>query len=146
MSASAHPRTGETRLMNEITFNPITWPGGDKLWDVARAIAFAEGANVEGSVPDRLNNPGDLSDDFATYGGENKDGSNVTRYPTKLDGWYALRSKLYRAASGHSHVYRPTMSWTGWAKEWAGNWQAWVTNVTRQLGVSPDAAVGDYFK
>lgn len=128
------------------THDPSTWPTGDKIWDVARAIAFAEGANVANSVPDRLNNPGDLSDDYDVYGGESKDGSNVTHFPTKFDGWYALRNKLYRASIGISHVYKPSMTWTQFAQKWAGNWQAWVTNVTRQLGVSPDAVVGEFFK
>src|SRR5580692_8534150 len=45
-----------------ITSDPSTWPNGDAIWTFAQAIAFAEGANLAGSVPDRTNNPGDLSD------------------------------------------------------------------------------------
>jgi hypothetical protein len=52
----------------EITSDPSTWPTGSRIWDIARAIAIAEGANVEGSNPDRLNNPGDISDGASTYG------------------------------------------------------------------------------
>jgi len=36
-----------------ITNDAATWPTGDKIWDVCRAIAIAEGANVAGSNPDR---------------------------------------------------------------------------------------------
>src|SRR6266403_1907032 len=64
-----------------ITFDPATWPSGDRVWNVCRAIAHAEGADVEGSNPDRLNNPGDISDGALTYGFEFHSGSSLTTFP-----------------------------------------------------------------
>lgn len=125
----------------EITNDPATWPAGDRLWQVAHAIAFAEGANVAGSNPDRLNNPGDLSDDYDTFGGEHHSGSDITRYPTKQDGWNALRNKLYRIQAGASKVYSTTMTWQQLAQKWAGNWQNWLTNTCAHLGCKPTDTV-----
>ena len=34
-----------------ITNDPATWPQGDRIWNIARAIAYAEGANVCWIVP-----------------------------------------------------------------------------------------------
>jgi hypothetical protein len=129
-----------------ITNDPATWPTGDNLWSVARAIAFAEGANIAGSNPDRLNNPGDISDDYALYGGEPHSGSDVTRFPDKQTGWNTLRNKLYRAETGLSKVYHPQMTWQQLAQKWAANWQPWLATVTARLGVQPSDAIGDYYQ
>ena len=55
-----------------ITNDPATWPTGDRSWDLARAIAQTEGASIAGSVPDRLNNPGDISDYIREYSALNR--------------------------------------------------------------------------
>jgi hypothetical protein len=129
-----------------ITNDPATWPSGDRVWNVCRAIAVAEGANVAGSNPDRLNNPGDISDGSATYGFEAHSGSAVTKFPDKQTGWQWLYNKINNAfVLGQSAVYSPDMTWTGFAQKYAGDWQDWVTNVTGPLNVSPDDRVGDYF-
>src|SRR5258708_26462293 len=83
-----------------ITFDESTWPSGDRVWNVCRAIARAEGANIEGSNPDRLNNPGDISDGGLTYGFEWHSGSSVTKFPDKQTGWQWLYSKISNAAAG----------------------------------------------
>ena len=128
-----------------ITHDPSTWPTGDKVWDVCRAIAKAEGANVPNSNPDKLNNPGDLSDGFDKYGGEPHSGSNVTNFPDKETGWQWLYNKIKRAADGKSTVFKPDMTWTQFAQKYAGDWKNWVNNVTKELGVSSDDKFGDYF-
>jgi len=129
-----------------ITNNPDSWPTGDKVWDVCRAIALAEGANVAGSNPDRLNNPGDISDGGLSYGFEVHSGSSVTKFPDKHTGWMALYAKIDNAfVSAKSLVYSPDMTWTQFAQKYAGDWQNWLNNVTNNLGVSPDNRVGDYF-
>jgi hypothetical protein len=64
-----------------ITSDRSTWPTGDRIWDVARAIATAEGYDHPESNPFRLNNPGDISDCYLQFGGEQHSGSNVTRFP-----------------------------------------------------------------
>lgn len=129
---------------SEITSDQSTWPQGDKIWDIARAIAIAEGANVEGSNPDRLNNPGDISDGASTYGSEAHSGSNVTTFPDKETGWSWLYQKLQNIANGKSHVFSTSMTWTAFAQKYAGDWHNWVANVTRELGVDASSTFGDY--
>jgi hypothetical protein len=129
---------------SEITSDRSTWPTGSRIWDIAQAIAIAEGANVEGSNPDRLNNPGDISDGAGTYGAESHSGSHVTTFPDKETGWSWLYNKLENIALGKSHVFSPSMTWTQFAQKYAGNWQNWVANVTRELDVDPNSTFGDY--
>ena len=122
-----------------ITTDRTTWPSGDKIWQIAQAVAIAEGYDVPDSNPFRLNNPGDISDGFVEFGGEAHSGSNVTHFPDAETGWRWLYDKLSRIAQGQSAVYSPTMTWSDLAKKWAGNWVIWVANVTKELGVTPDS-------
>ncbi|SRR6266851_615274 len=128
-----------------ITFDESTWPSGNRVWNVCRAIARAEGANVEGSNPDRLNNPGDISDGGLKYGFEFHSGSSITRFPDKQTGWAWLYQKVSNIVAGKSTVYSASWTWTKLAQKWAGNWKPWVAIVTGSLGVSPDETVGSYF-
>jgi hypothetical protein len=133
-----------------ITNDPSTWPAGDRIWDVCRAIAIAEGANIAGSAPDRYNNPGDLS-----KGDEHRqaftgytilpDGELLIQFATKMAGWTALYSKISRIVQGQSSVYSTSMTWTQFAEKYAGSSLAWAANVTRQLGVQIGDTVGGYF-
>lgn len=127
-----------------ITHDPATWPQGDNLWNIARAIAIAEGANVAGSNPDKLNNPGDISDGMHTFGAEYHSGSNVTHFPDKQTGWQWLYDKLQNIANGKSTAFSADWTWTQIAQKWAGNWSAWVANVTRELGVDENSTFADY--
>ena len=127
-----------------ITNDPSTWPAGDRVWNVCRAIAMAEGANIAGSVPDRFNNPGDISDGAHQFSQTFEGGSMVTLFPDKPTGWQWLYSKVFNAASGQSSVYSPDMTWIQIAQKWAGNWEAWVTNVTNYLQVTQDSTLNDY--
>lgn len=128
-----------------ITADPSTWPTGDRFWDIARAIAFAEGADRSGSNPDRLNNPGDISDGVQTFGSEFHSGSNITKFPDKETGWQWLYNKIQRAASGGSSVFQPGMTWLEIGQHYAPpNWQAWGSNVAARLGVSPNSTLADY--
>src|ERR1035438_8484085 len=61
-SGSSGSLGGAPVLSCAITNDPSTWPTGDEFWNVCWAIAYAEGAQIAGSVPDRCNNPGDISD------------------------------------------------------------------------------------
>jgi hypothetical protein len=127
-----------------ITNDPQTWPSGDRIWLVCHAIAFAEGAHRAGSNPDRLNNPGDISDGFSEFGGEQHSNSNVTHFPDKATGWQWLYDKISNIANGSSASYSPSQSWNAFAQKWAGDWKNWVTNVTANLQVSPTSSLSDY--
>ena len=133
-----------------ITNDPRSWPAGDKIWEVCRAIALAEGANIGGSAPDRLNNPGDLSrgdeQHQAVIGYETlPDGEVAIHFASKEAGWNALYSKISNIAAGRSSVYSPEMTWRQISAKYAGNSSAWVNNVTAALGVNPDSRFGDFF-
>lgn len=128
-----------------VSTDRTTWPVGNKIWDCCRAVAIAEGYNVSGSNPSRLNNPGDISDGASEYGSEQHSGSNVTSFPSPQLGWQWLYTKIQRAASGQSSVYDPSMSWSEIGALWAPpNADVWASNVTAALGVDPDSSLGDY--
>jgi hypothetical protein len=132
-----------------ITNDPSTWPTGDRIWDVARAVARAEGANVAGSAPDRYNNPGDLS-----RGDENgqtvasyttlPDGENLIVFATKTDGWTALYRKFQRIDMGISSVYSGDQSWAEIGQSYAGNSATWSANVAAALGVDVNSTFNQY--
>lgn len=122
-----------------------TWPTGDKIWAFCQAIAVAEGYQVPGSNPARLNNPGDISDYAGTYGFEAHSGSNVTHFPDAETGWRMLYAKIRNALTGKSAVYSPQMTFLDFAKKYAGDWQHWYVNVTNDLGVDPGTKIGDWY-
>ena len=127
-----------------ITSDPNTWPKGDKIWDICRAIAFAEGANVPGSNPDRLNNPGDISDGSVTFAAlipEFHSGSVVTHFPDKSTGWQWLYNKVKNHINGDSTVYPADLSILAFAQKYAGNWQNWVSNVASYLKISDPSSI-----
>ena len=127
-----------------IPTDPGTWPRGDRLWDVCRAVAFAEGYNVLNSVSARLNNPGDLSDGADQFGFENHSGSRVTTFPDANTGWNWLYNKFSNIVQGRSSVYGQSWTFLQISQKYAGNWQPWVINVTSKLGVTPDTRLIDY--
>ncbi len=122
-----------------------TWPSGNRVWDVARAIAKAEGYNLAGSNPARLNNPGDISDGRKVYGFEDHSGSSITKFPDAVTGWQWLYTKIARAANGNSNVYDSSMSWREIGALWAPpNAETWASNVSGALGLDSDSSLGDY--
>lgn len=134
-----------------------TWPSGDKLWDFAHAIAVAEGYGAdEYNGPTRNNNPGDLSDGADTFGYDpNIKDSKVTTFPDDVTGWFWLRNKLNRIVDGASTVYSEYARTLGLrdsselsirqlAQKWAGSWQNWSANVSRELGVTDSTKVKEF--
>lgn len=133
-----------TQMSAIITNDQSTWPTGDKIWTICRAIALAEGANISGSVPDRLNNPGDISDGSSTYGSQVQDGSHVTTFPDKKTGWQALYNKINNIANGKSCVYCADWTWQQFAEKYAGDSCVWANNVASALGVSSDTTMASF--
>lgn len=128
-----------------ITNDPATWPKGDRIWDICRAIAKAEGYNVAGSNPFKLNNPGDISDGWKTFGGEPHSGSNITKFPNPETGWLWLYQKIENVLKGKSTVFDKGMTWYEFGKHYCPpNWQIWADNVAASLHISPDTTVEDY--
>lgn len=120
-----------------ITTDSATWPSGDSVWDICRAIAVAEGYNTNGAAF-KLNNPGDISDGASEFGSEFHDGSNITHFPDAATGWNWLYNKINNHINGKSHTYPVGLTILGFAKKYAGNWQHWANNVGRELGVDPN--------
>lgn len=118
------------------------------LYDLAQAIARAEGYGVPGAVPTRANNPGDLVPPNWTGDTANSAGVAVFRSPD--EGWAALYHQLALILSGRSHVYAPTDTIAQLAAKWTGGDQsdAWAANVVSALqakghAVSTDTMLAD---
>lgn len=106
----------------------------------ATAIAYAEGFYVNGSRPQRNNNPGDLTVD--TIGkGIGMDGPFIV-YATPDDGWDALRQQVRLILTNTSRIYNTDMTIQDVANRYTTTDQsAWAMNVASKLGVSPDTKV-----
>jgi hypothetical protein len=102
----------------------------------AEAIAKQEGFYVEGSVPQRANNPTDLTDDgdvgYGTIQTSGPDGSKITIYPNVNDGWAAAYRKFRRMLSGASEVYTLALSMEEVGLKYSGD-PNWGTNVAELL-------------
>jgi len=92
---------------------------------IAEAIAHAEGFDVPNSLPQRQNNPGDISD-----------AEGVLYFPDAESGWQALYHQVSLMFSGGSRYYNPSMTIEEVAKKYAQDWQPWAANVADFLGVT----------
>lgn len=113
----------------------------------ATAIAHAEGFYVEGSVPQRAKNPGDLTDDGDVGNGfiqtSGPMGARITVYSTVEDGWNALNKKVARMLNGASHVYTLDLTIMEVGMKYAGSAE-WAANVAKHLGVDTRTTLADY--
>jgi hypothetical protein len=125
-------------VVGVINADPNSWPQGDSVWDICRAIAKAEGYDVATAAPYRLNNPGDISDGSQTFGSEQHSGSSVTHFPDASTGWNWLYQKIKNHIDGKSSTYKPDLTITQFSKIYAANWSNWKTIVGKELGVDPD--------
>ena len=133
-----------------ITEDPSTWPGSDKVWNICKAVARAEGYHLgPGTAPYDLNNPGDLSpEDEAgqkTCGNpQHHDGSDIINFCEAEGGWRALHAKFLRIVAGRSKGYPQSWTWRQIAGQYAGNSAPWIANVTKYLGVDPASTPAQY--
>jgi hypothetical protein len=104
---------------------------------LGEAIATAEGFYIEGSRPNRNNNPGDLTVDV-TGKGIGKDGPFVI-YANAQDGFEALYKQISEWLSGISSHISADMTISETARIYSPDgWIAWANNVANYLGVSID--------
>ena len=101
----------------------------------ANAIATAEGFFVNGSRPQRNNNPGDIMS-----------GGSFVVYNSISDGWNALYNQVSLMFTGGSSYYNPSMTIGQVAQVYVDGPNAtgmspgataWMNNVASVLGVSP---------
>jgi hypothetical protein len=115
------------------------------------AIESAEGyfqkrSGAGEDLPQRCNNPGDLTDDGNVgYGTARSSGigaADITIYPDYAAGRAALEKKIRRALNGESHVYTLAMSVEDFGEKYARD-SHWGINVAESLGVSPLTTLAD---
>jgi len=123
-----------------------------KVDQLAYAIAVAEGFYAAGSLPSRINNPGDLELGDRGWGTD----GNKTVYPKAdlyadisdwTDGYSALRREIHAIFADASHVYTTADTFVQLAAKWTSgdNPGAWCRIVTDKLGVSPFDTLGDWY-
>lgn len=106
-----------------------------EIFDVAAAIALAEGSN-----PD-WNNPGDLTISFGypTLGTVNSAG--VLKFKNCGDGWQALYRQLGAIVNGNSR-YSLSDTIATFGAGYSGGDANWALNVAKELQTTPDATLG----
>lgn len=108
----------------------------DVVQRFSNAIATAEGFFVDGSRPQRNNNPGDIMS-----------GGQFVVYSSIADGWAALYDQVYRMFYGGSVYYNPAMTISQVAYYYANGSgdptgaANWANNVASYLGVTPDTTL-----
>src|SRR5215472_2619672 len=123
--------------MNLSTGIPI-----EKVLGLAQAIARAEGYDASGSLPFRINNPGDLEIGDIGHGLD----AGKTIFPTAEEGWNALYHEVLLMLSGRSHVYSSgkPLSWIAAKYTGNDNAEAWAKIVSGHLGLQPTNTLADY--
>jgi hypothetical protein len=110
----------------------------DRVNDLARAIAKAEGFGVKGAVPTRTHNPGDIrSTNGVRYPGQV--GLNKQYYVVfKNDraGWSALRHQIEKIIAGESGFYNVNMTLKQLGRKYATS-PRWAKSIAHNLGVKP---------
>jgi hypothetical protein len=116
-----------------------------------KAIESAEGffqkrTGAGQDLPQRCNNPGDLTDDgdvgLGTARSAGIGAADITIYRTLADGQAALEKKIRRALNGESRVYTLDMSIEQFGDKYARD-SHWGINVAEELGVSPLTTLSD---
>lgn len=114
---------------------------------IESAEGFFQHRSGEGrDLPQRCNNPGDLTDDGDVGCGTARStgigAADITIYPTLEAGQAALDKKIRRALNGASHVYTLDMSIEDFGNKYARD-SHWGINVAECLGVSPLTTLAD---
>ena len=118
-----------------------------KLDALAAAIARAEGYGRRGKIPTKYHNPGDIKAHKGTrLPGQRRvgKGGHIVFY-TDAYGWAALRDQIAKMRDGRSKQYNPDMTLTQIARKYATRWRPWLAIVSRELNVSPQMTLRQYF-
>ena len=119
-----------------------TMGADSRIERIAEAIAYAEGFYVNGSRPQRNNNPGDLTAPlgFSFIG---HDGIYVI-FSTIADGWNALYKQVELILTNRSGIYSSSMTILDIARRYTTTAQnEWANNVASRLGVTVDTVISE---
>lgn len=112
----------------------------DPVEALAQAIATAEGFYVDGSRPQRDNNPGDMTVDIIGRG-IGKDGPFIV-YATADDGWANLKAQIQKWFDGSSHNADSSSTIADLSSFYTANDQgSWAANVASALGVDVNTPI-----
>lgn len=111
---------------------------GDRVQDLAHAIAMAEGFYTRGTIPNRLHNPGDLRvvRGYRFLGQTGTDRRGYAIFRNDRAGFAALTHQLDKIVEGSSH-YTVNMTIAQLGRKYAES-GVWARTVSRLLGVTPD--------
>lgn len=100
------------------------------IYNLASAIAFAEGFGLPNTVPTRAHNPGDLKlEGYPTTGEE-----GISVFPDDDVGWQHLYNQLSLIKTNASHVYSTNMTFYDFARKYTDTQQSeWLENVLSKL-------------
>lgn len=132
---------------------PAYAKSASKVDQLAHAIAKAEGFYTKGTVPNRFNNPGDItSSSRHAYPGQVglSPHHHYVIFKNASYGWAALRGQIQRIIDGKSKVYKQNMTfaqithiYVGAAGPWEKNWER---NICSALGVTPRTTFQEFFE
>ena len=119
-----------------------TFPGVNpqKVYDFAYAVSVAEGFWETGSLPQRINNPGDLELGDRGSGTE----ANKTIFGSVFSGWEALYNEVWLILSGRSPYYQTSQTLEVIGRTYSGGDDNWSINVSNVLGVPPSTVLADW--
>jgi hypothetical protein len=134
---------------DNIVQQPATNPIEDRIQRFAIAISVAEGFGKPGAIPTVYHNPGDLKppNGSSNYW-QGQTGVGLGGHATFANnnvGWAALYKQINLWRAGKSANIFPSFTFEQCARKYAEDWQPWLANVTRELGVKSSNTLGEYF-
>jgi hypothetical protein len=117
----------------------------DKVETMAQAIARTEGFFVQGTIPNRYHNPGDIRSRLRhAYPGQIGLKRGYVVFRSDTFGWSALRAQIQRVIDGSSTKYTTDMTFRQIGRKYAVD-SRWVKSVCKIMGIDPGMTFAKYF-
>ena len=117
------------------------------VYELAHAIAHAEGYYTKGTIPNRAHNPGDIRA-LSAHQFPGQVGINSKRYAifrNDAAGFAALYHQLEKVEAGESRFYSADITMRQFSKTYAEVNVVWLHNVCSMLRISPSMTLRQYF-
>lgn len=131
-----------------ITATLIPAYASSKVEQLSHAIAKAEGFYTRGTVPNRFNNPGDItSSSLHAYPGQIglSPHRHYVIFKNASHGWAALQGQIQKIIDGTSKKYTQNMTFTQMSLIYSSG-KRWGTNVCAVLHISPQTTFEEFFE